>query len=215
MKTGLTAIMALQVLSNNSGKLTPSTKASLDAGKLSVVDGALTHRVEIDKIAHARVIELVTADTKRVRGKSEFQGEQLSANTNVVFDAISFGYAEDAAQGKEGAVKYSNLDSVVPVEIANGVLEIRQADEVVVQYPIAELVARTHSKEDEGAGEAFGYGFLQLPNTCMDLLNDPEVLAGEVPTSINIILPEGASLAAQANYRYIQVKLHGKVTING
>ncbi len=142
--------------------------------------------------------KIIDEETKKVDGVSSISETKLPKNHAVVFDRIAIGFAEDAAQGKEGALDYTS--SKAPAIARNAQLVITQNGREVVSIPLSE-VTKTISPGNPG-----------------DYYHDLEglnLLVDDQPMEWNLVLPSGQVLApaAAGQFVYMEVRLQGFKTI--
>lgn len=142
--------------------------------------------------------KIIDENTKKVDGISSISETKLPKNQAVIFDKIAIGFAEDAAQGKEGALDYTS--SKAPAVARNAQLVITQNGREVVNLPLADLV-KTIS-----------------PGSPADYYHDLEgfnYLVDDQPMEWNLVLPNGQVLApgTAGQFVYMEVRLQGFKTI--
>ncbi|WP_435415049.1 hypothetical protein [Polaribacter aestuariivivens] len=127
--------MVMQVLSFHANRLPVEFKQNLDQANIKVIENVNIIRKEV--AVGSGTEELIDANTKKIRGVSDYIGNTLPDNTVQIITEIKVGYdASQTASGKEGSLSYgSDLSSTV----RNARLVIKQDGNVIFTMPISQL----------------------------------------------------------------------------
>lgn len=196
MKNSLQLLMTLQlvmsILGEHQTRLPEQFKASYDAGKIKVMENVNYLRKQV--IVGAGTVELLDANTAKIKGISDYDKNQLSADTVQIITDIRVGYdATQTAVGKEALLTYQ---SALPASVRSARLIIKQGGSVVYSMPLADLnnVHTGNNNQDD---------YLSLAI--------PVVLVGNIDTNFDIEFPVGATPDA-TNKEYFELAFKGYET---
>lgn len=133
----LTTVLALvmQVLSFHNDRLPVEFQKNLQEAKIKVIENVNILRKEV--VVGSGTEELIDANTKKIRGVSDYIGNTLPDNTVQIISEIRIGYdASQTASGKEGSLKYATALSST---VRNARFVIKQDGNVIFTMPISEL----------------------------------------------------------------------------
>lgn len=196
MKNGLQLTMVLAsimtILAFHKSRLTEEFQASLDQGKIKVVENVNYLRKEVG--VNAGTVQLLDANTAKIKGVSDFDKNILAANSVQVITELRVGYdASQATTGKEAVLPYA---TALSPSVRSARLVIKQAGAVLFSMPISDL-----NNPNSGTNTADEYTPLAIPL----------VLVGGVETEFDIEFPVGATAHA-TNKEYFELAFKGYET---
>lgn len=173
------------------GSLTEQLQSDLGNSRVALDDQTLYIKKQI---SGGGTIDLIDATTNRIDGICSFDKNVLQTGRAFVFDQISFGYASDAAIGKEGILKYN---VVVPAPLWNAEFLIIQNGKEILRKPVADL-------HNLAAG--------QNVNDQYTLMKSLRMLVDNKTIEIKLKFPTGVAMDDSTLKHYVYVRLSGLQT---
>lgn len=187
-----TLALVMSVLSFHESRLPEQFKASFRDNKVKVMENVNYLRKEV--VVGAGTVELLDANTAKIKGVSDFDKNQLSADTVLIISEIRVGYdATQATAGKEALLTYQ---SALPASVRSARLIIKQGGSVLYSMPLADL-----NNINSGTNNEDEYLSLAIPI----------VLVGNIDTNFDIEFPVGATAHA-TNKEYFELAFKGYET---
>ena len=177
----------LEILQENGKRLTAQMVESATRGNIRFLDSDHYLRKQVTGGANQQLID---SETKIIDGVSTFKGTQFDPDRVEIIEKIKIGYDTDAAQGKEGALKYQKALSNV---YRNAKLKISQSGKLLGEFPFSRL-------GNKYTGTSIEDDFRKLKH--------PVVIVGGADFEIEIVFPKGVSNAV-TEVEYLELETSG------
>lgn len=183
-------LTVLAFLSMSAESLSAQLIAHINNKKINLDPQVLEIKKEI---SGGGIINLIDATTQRIDGICSFDKNILQTGRVVVFDEVSLGYQNDAAQGKEGSLSYTKA---LPAALQNALFVISQNGKEILRMPAVDLtnLAAGQKAEDQ-----------------YTKLKALRLLADDKTITMQIIFAPGVVLDP-ATKHYVYVRLNGLQT---
>jgi len=180
---------ALAVLTANKDRVPASLVTAFQAGKIKVLSNVIILRKEVSV---GNTQQLVDADTKKIAGVSDFEGNTLSDNRALIVGGMRIGYSANAAAGKEAELDYL---TALPIAYRNSRLRITQGG-IIFDYPLSAL-SNPHT------GRNLNDDIVRLPQSF--------VFVPGQEFSMELIAPKNAAIAGTDKH-YLEFSFYAEET---
>lgn len=182
-------ILTILMAAGNKDRLSQEFQSNLDNRKVKVLPGAIAIRKEVSPSSES-ITNLINAQTQKVQGVSDIDGNKLDPNSAFVVTGIRFGYdVSQTSSGKESELPYAGN----PNSIKHAQLVVKDEGRLLFSMPLSEIYNpyTGNSRQDD---------VYNLPTAF--------VLAGNRKLDIDIEWALGATPDG-TNKEYVEVVFHG------